>query len=107
MNIKKNTPSDASPIKTIAKGSTNTATVRSKTLFLMGWPIFFVQERSGLDGKPFKLIKLRSMKTTIGSDADRLTGFGKVLRATSIDELPSIINVLRGDVHCRPQTHAS
>jgi sugar transferase EpsL len=65
---------------------------------LMGWPIFFVQERSGLGGKPFKLIKLRSMKTTIGSDADRLTGFGKVLRATSIDELPSIINVLRGDM---------
>ena len=38
------------------------------------------------------------MKTTIGSDADRLTRFGKVLRATSIDELPSIINVLRGDM---------
>lgn len=66
--------------------------------FLMGRPIFFIQERSGLGGKPFKLIKLRSMKAGVGSDADRLTVFGKFLRGTSLDEIPSIINVLRGEM---------
>ncbi|MHA6967263.1 sugar transferase [Glutamicibacter bergerei] len=69
----------------------------------LGSPVIFVQERPGLYGKIFKLYKFRSMlevdeKHGLFSDADRLTEFGKFLRSTSLDELPSLINVLRGDM---------
>lgn len=67
-------------------------------LLFMGRPVFFVQERPGLRGKIFKLIKLRTMHEGLGSDSDRLTGLGKLLRATSLDELPGLWNVLRGDM---------
>jgi sugar transferase EpsL len=70
----------------------------------IGRPVFFVQIRPGIDGQPFKIFKFRSM--TNGRDADgnllpdaqRLTPFGRYLRATSLDELPELINILRGDM---------
>ncbi|MBP5319843.1 MAG: sugar transferase [Kiritimatiellae bacterium] len=64
----------------------------------MGAPVFFRQERPGLDGKPFTLLKFRTMRLGEGSDAERLTRFGRFLRATSLDELPELINVLRGEM---------
>lgn len=70
----------------------------------LGTPVIFTQERPGLDGKVFKLYKFRSM--TDERDADgkllpdevRLTNFGKKLRSTSLDELPELINILKGDM---------
>ena len=70
----------------------------------LGKPIFFIQDRLGKDGKKFKMIKFRSMLDTTDkwgktlSDEERLTRFGKLLRSTSIDELPELINVLKGDM---------
>ena len=70
----------------------------------MGTPIFFVQKRPGLHGKPFKMIKFRTMSNALGSggavlpDSDRLTSFGRFLRTTSLDELPELWNVLKGDM---------
>ena len=64
----------------------------------MGSPILFRQERPGLRGKPFTLIKFRSMAEGSASDEERLTRVGRLLRSTSIDELPSLVNVLRGDM---------
>ncbi len=62
----------------------------------LGSPVFFVQERAGRDGKPFRLFKFRSMRTGPGTDAERLTPFGRFLRASSLDELPELLLVLRG-----------
>jgi sugar transferase EpsL len=70
----------------------------------LGSPILFTQVRPGLHGKPFKMVKFRSM--TAAKDADgnllpddqRLTPFGVALRSTSLDELPSLWSVLRGDM---------
>jgi len=64
----------------------------------MGWPILFRQTRPGLHGKPFKLIKFRTMTTNDLPDAERITSLGKSLRATSLDELPELWNVLKGDM---------
>ena len=70
----------------------------------MGGNPFFVQERPGKDGKIFKLIKFRTMtnkKDKQGNllpDDQRLTKYGKFLRSTSIDELPELVNILRGDM---------
>ena len=77
-----------------------TAVIRLK----LGTPVLFVQERAGLHGRPFKIIKFRSMTDTYDkdgkllSDVDRLTGFGKWLRSTSLDELPELWNVLKGEM---------
>ncbi len=65
-------------------------------LLVEGRPVFFMQERAGLNGKPFKLFKFRTMKMGEGDDAERLTKFGKFLRASSLDELPEIFHVLSG-----------
>lgn len=71
-------------------------------LVKMGWPIFFVQERPGLKGHPFELIKFRTMAasdTSDGiapSDAERMTPLGQFLRKTSLDELPELFNVFMG-----------
>ena len=70
----------------------------------LGSPIFFIQERVGKDNKIFKMIKFRSMKDDKNkygeylSDKERLTPFGEKLRSLSIDELPELINVLKGDM---------
>lgn len=67
----------------------------------LGTPVLFKQERPGLDGKVFKLYKFRTMSNECDADGNllpdevRLGKFGKLLRSTSLDELPSLINVLR------------
>lgn len=70
----------------------------------LGSPVFFYQRRPGLHGRPFTIYKFRTMTNArdrhgnLLPDADRLTRFGKFLRATSLDELPELWNVLRGDL---------
>lgn len=78
----------------------------------LGSPIFFCQERPGKDGKIFKMIKFRSMKNALDPqgnllpDEQRITPFGQKLRATTLDEMPQLFNVLKGDMSIvgpRPQ----
>ncbi|HRJ45863.1 MAG TPA: sugar transferase [Opitutaceae bacterium] len=70
----------------------------------LGNPVFFRQMRPGMHGKPFEMLKLRTMSDECGpdgqllSDAVRLTPFGRFLRASSLDELPELWNVLKGDM---------
>lgn len=64
----------------------------------MGRPLLFTQTRPGLMGRPFRLLKFRTMKLGVGADAERLTPFGRFLRSTSLDELPELWNVLKGDM---------
>jgi lipopolysaccharide/colanic/teichoic acid biosynthesis glycosyltransferase len=70
----------------------------------LGRPILFEQERPGLNGKIFKMIKFRSMLDTVNSkgeklsDEERLNSFGLKLRSSSLDELPGLWNVLKGDM---------
>ncbi len=70
----------------------------------LGRPVFFTQIRPGKAGKPFKMIKLRTMTNECGedgqllSDAERLTPFGHFLRSSSLDELPELWNVIKGDM---------
>ena len=70
----------------------------------IGSPVFFRQHRAGLSGTPFQVLKFRSMndardgRGALLSDEQRLTPFGRWLRATSLDELPELINVIRGDM---------
>ena len=70
----------------------------------LGSPIFFTQDRIGKDGKIFKMIKFRTMLDATDKygnqlpDEERLTSFGKLLRSTSIDELPELVNVFLGDM---------
>src|SRR5688572_7419026 len=70
----------------------------------LGRPVLFRQVRPGLGGKPFEMLKFRTMKDATEAtgvplpDAERLTGFGRKLRATSMDELPELWNVLKGDM---------
>ncbi|MDB1921728.1 sugar transferase [Clostridium tertium] len=72
--------------------------------FKLGYPVFFVQERVGKNNKVFKMIKFRTMKDDkdkkgqLLSDEERLTSFGKKLRSLSLDELPELINILKGDM---------
>jgi sugar transferase EpsL len=69
-----------------------------------GPPVFFCQHRPGLHGRPFMMYKFRTMtdkrdaEGNLLPDKQRLGGFGKYLRSTSLDELPSLINVLKGDM---------
>ena len=71
-------------------------------LVFNGWPIFFIQSRLGKDLIPFNIIKFRTMEKGYSmsseNDAVRQTRLGKVLRKTSIDELPVLLNVLKGDM---------
>ena len=70
----------------------------------LGSPVFFTQVRPGMHGKSFKMVKFRSMTSERGPDGEllpdavRLTPFGRFLRATSLDELPELWNVLKGDM---------
>ena len=64
----------------------------------LGRPVLFAQDRAGLNGRPFTLYKFRTMREGEGSDEERLTKFGRFLRATSLDELPELWNVLKGEM---------
>lgn len=70
----------------------------------LGAPILFRQDRPGIGGKTFTMIKFRTMRNTLGpdgqplSDQERLTRFGAFLRSTSLDELPELWNVLKGEM---------
>jgi sugar transferase EpsL len=70
----------------------------------LGTPVLFAQERPGLKGAPFMLYKFRTMNDHLDEqgrllpDAERLTRFGAFLRSTSLDELPELWNVLKGDM---------
>ena len=70
----------------------------------LGSPVLFRQVRPGLHGKPFEMIKFRTMKDALDEqgnplpDSERLTPFGKMLRATSLDEMPELWNVIKGDM---------
>ena len=74
------------------------------TRIKLGGPIFFRQQRPGLHGQPFEMVKFRTMTDTRDSegnllpDGERLTAYGRFLRSTSIDELPELWNVLKGDM---------
>ena len=70
----------------------------------LGSPVLFRQVRPGLHGKPFEMIKFRSMKDAVNAqgkplpDSERLTPFGKMLRSSSLDEMPELWNVIKGDM---------
>ena len=70
----------------------------------LGSPVLFRQTRPGLHGKPFQMIKFRTMRNAIGldgrplHDSERMTSFGSFLRSASLDELPELWNVLKGDM---------
>lgn len=72
--------------------------------FKLGSPVLFKQLRPGLNGKPFNMLKFRSMLDATDKagnqlpDQQRLTRFGRILRSTSLDELPGLINVVKGDM---------
>lgn len=71
---------------------------------LLGSPVFFRQTRPGLNAEPFQIMKFRTMTNARNADnkllpdAERLTRFGRALRSTSLDELPALWNVLKGDM---------
>ena len=70
----------------------------------LGSPVLFRQQRPGLSGEPFTILKFRTMKDATDAegrplpDAERLTPLGRILRATSLDELPELVNVIKGDM---------
>jgi sugar transferase EpsL len=70
----------------------------------LGTPVLFKQTRPGLHGRPFSILKFRTMRDATGPDgvplpdSERLTALGRFLRASSLDELPELINVLRGEM---------
>ena len=70
----------------------------------LGSPVLFRQVRPGLNGKPFEMIKFRSMKDAVDTqgdslpDSERLTPFGQMLRSSSLDEMPELWNVLKGEM---------
>ena len=64
----------------------------------LGRPVLFRQVRPGLHGQPFTIAKFRTMRAGPGTDEERLTALGRWLRATSLDELPEVVNVVRGEM---------
>jgi lipopolysaccharide/colanic/teichoic acid biosynthesis glycosyltransferase len=80
------------------------AVLASLIRFSSPGPVFFRQERVGLNGEPFRLFKFRSMRvqnsgpSVTAGDDDRITPIGKILRRSKLDELPQLLNVLRGEM---------
>jgi sugar transferase EpsL len=74
------------------------AVISILVLVTFGRPVLFKQQRPGLRTRPFTILKFRTMRQGTGTDAERLTRFGRLLRMTSLDELPELWNVLRGDM---------
>lgn len=80
------------------------AVVAYKVKKNLGSPVLFRQVRPGLNGKPFEMLKFRSMTDAVDSegnslaDCERITDFGLLLRKTSLDELPELLNILKGDM---------
>ena len=66
--------------------------------FTTGSPVLFRQVRPGLRGRPFTILKFRTMRDGDEPDAERITRLGRFMRETSLDELPELLNVLRGDM---------
>jgi lipopolysaccharide/colanic/teichoic acid biosynthesis glycosyltransferase len=81
------------------------ATIAVMVRLVVGKPVIFRQERPGLAGRPFRLLKFRTMRDATDAqgrplpDKDRLTPFGAMLRRSSLDELPELWNVIRGDMN--------
>ena len=81
-----------------------TAAVMVLARVIGGSPVLIAQERAGLGGRPYRLLKLRTMTNARDAsgqllpDEERITSFGKLLRSTSLDELPQLFNVLAGDM---------
>ena len=77
-------------------------TICLASIMIHGFPIFFIHERLGLNGKPFKMIKFRSMlvgpSISAEDDVKRITKLGRLLRKTSLDEVPVLLNVIKGDM---------
>jgi sugar transferase EpsL len=80
------------------------AAVAALVAWRLGRPVLFAQQRAGCDGASFRVYKFRTMtqqrdaQNRLLTDAERLTEFGRRLRSTSLDELPELINVVRGDM---------
>jgi lipopolysaccharide/colanic/teichoic acid biosynthesis glycosyltransferase len=79
------------------------AVVAAAVAVRLGRPVLFRQQRPGLVRRPFTMVKFRTMRAVdpakgLVSDASRMTGLGRFLRATSLDELPTLLNVVRGDM---------
>lgn len=80
------------------------AIVGALTRVKLGSPVFFRQRRPGLNAEPFEMVKFRTMTNEVDeegeplSDEQRLTPFGQMLRTTSLDELPELMNVVKGDM---------
>jgi lipopolysaccharide/colanic/teichoic acid biosynthesis glycosyltransferase len=79
------------------------AVVAGLVAIKLGRPVLFAQDRPGLHGQVFRLYKFRTMRSVdpaqgLATDEDRLTPFGHALRSTSLDELPTLVNVLRGEM---------
>ncbi len=73
-------------------------------LCIQGWPVFYTQRRPGFKGHPFNVVKFRTMRQPkpgedgVAYDSQRITGFGKFLRSFSLDELPELWNILKGNM---------
>ena len=72
------------------------------SVICQGFPIFFIHKRLGLNGKSFKMIKFRSMlvgpSINAEDDVNRITKYGRILRKTSLDEIPVLFNVIKGEM---------